>query len=131
MNNEEFLNQIKSKCPKLYSHLIYIESGSGWNLLLEKLSITIENEIERIAKTDPIAAEQLYVVQIKEKFGGLRFYMSHSTPFIEGAIHLAEYLSFRICEDCGGNAPGTKSIGGWIVTRCDPCYEQAKKGREF
>ena len=61
--------------------------------------------------------------QIKEKYGGLRFYYSGGDIYIDGLTSLAESLSYKICEDCGS----TKDIGytkGWIATMCQDCYEK-------
>lgn len=60
--------------------------------------------------------------QIKEKFGGLRFYYSGGDKVIHGMVSLAESLSYKICESCGS----TKNIGrtkGWITIMCQECYE--------
>ena len=55
------------------------------------------------------------IEQVKEKFGGLRFY---AVPWVE-AITEIEDRSLTICEDCG--APGEPRKGGWIRTLCDGC----------
>jgi hypothetical protein len=61
--------------------------------------------------------------QIKEKFGGLRFYYSGGDDYIDGMTSLAESLSYRICEYCGT----TKEVGitkGWNITVCSSCREK-------
>ena len=63
---------------------------------------------------DPIT--QVVAQQVKEKFGGLRFYYSGGDDTIHAYVTFAEYLSERTCDVCG--APGKQSGGGWIVTRC-------------
>ena len=65
----------------------------------------------------------LQIDQIKEKFGGLRFYYTGGDNTIDGMVSLAEGLSYRICEDCGT----TKNIGrtsGWIRYICLECHEK-------
>lgn len=61
--------------------------------------------------------DQVEAVQVKEKFGGLRFY-TDCVPddYIRGLISLAESLSVRTCEVCG--APGKQGGQGWIRTLC-------------
>lgn len=55
--------------------------------------------------------------QIKEKFGGLRFYIGGGTDAVHGRIRIAESESDRTCDECG--APGEKDYSkGWILTRC-------------
>lgn len=63
-------------------------------------------------------------VQIKEKFGELRVYMSYYNEEIEKFINEAEELSRKTCERCG--APGEQKGGGWIVTLCDECDKKTK-----
>lgn len=55
--------------------------------------------------------------QVKEKFGGLRFYHVNGDEFVMGAVALAERMSYTICEECG-NA-GRRRGGGWVRTLCD------------
>jgi len=57
------------------------------------------------------------IVQVKEKFGGLRFYVS-TLP--EGGIDVMskyEALSYNTCEVCGKH--GLLRGGGWYKTLCD------------
>jgi len=55
--------------------------------------------------------------QVKEKFGGLRFYTNGYTDVIQGMISMAESMSYRTCEVCG--SPGRSNSYGWISTLCD------------
>lgn len=57
------------------------------------------------------------VDQVKEKFGGLRFYIGSGSNEIFDRIAQAENDSNRTCEVCG--APGVSRRGGWIRTLCD------------
>jgi hypothetical protein len=57
------------------------------------------------------------VAQIKEKFGGLRFYIGSGTQAIFERISKAEEESYTICETCG--EPGKLRGGGWLKTLCD------------
>ena len=85
---------------------------------------TIQDVIDRRAKsiesgfTDPDKRiPQVTATQIKEKFGGLRFYFIGGDDVTRGAIELAESMSFRICEQCG--KPGRPRNDGWVQTLCD------------
>lgn len=89
--------------------------GKGWNGLIENLCHILSDYLEH-SVPEEIRGE-MYVVQVKEKFGGLRFYMNQETPYITGAIALAESMSFQICEQCG--APGKPRTGGWVRTLCE------------
>ncbi len=70
--------------------------------------------------------------QIKEKFGGLRFYVSGSDKYVDDLISKAEDLSYQTCEFCGSNDDIMHS-SGWIVTACKKCIESNDrlKGRSW
>lgn len=57
------------------------------------------------------------VLQVKEKFGSLRFYTRRSTPEQRSMIYFAELMSGDTCDVCG--APGKAGGKGWIKVRCD------------
>jgi len=61
-----------------------------------------------------------YIYQIKEKFGGLRFYVDGTTELLD-FIDEMEAKSLTICEHCG--KPGKPRYGGWVLTMCDECYK--------
>jgi hypothetical protein len=62
---------------------------------------------------------QVVAAQVKEKFGGLRFYVSGGDVHTSAMINFAESLSYKICEDCG-RTDELVAIGGkgWIKTTC-------------
>ena len=63
------------------------------------------------------------ITQVKEKFGGLRFYYDGGDNVISGMVSLTESLSYRTCETCGS----TKDVGqtkGWITTICKKCVKE-------
>lgn len=57
------------------------------------------------------------VEQIKEKFGGLRFYYQGGNDEISGMVRMSEIWAGRTCETCGNK--GERRSGGWIRTLCD------------
>lgn len=68
-------------------------------------------------KIVPEACPQVVAIQVKEKFGTLRFYYYGGDDVVNGIERMAESMSARMCETCG--APGTARGGGWIQTLCD------------
>jgi RNA polymerase-binding transcription factor DksA len=92
--------------------------GFGWWPLLDQLCADITKELE----LDTDLRDMFRVDQIKEKFGGLRFYTSAGNDAINKLIHEAEEKSYTICEDCG--APGKPRNTNWRKTRCDKCHEE-------
>ena len=94
------------------------ECGDGWFRLIDQLSSDI-TAIDNLDGTTTIA------VQVKEKYGGLRFYVSGGTEAVFEAIDKAEDLSLKTCEVCG--EPGTIRDGSWVYTMCDKCWEKKEK----
>jgi hypothetical protein len=69
------------------------------------------------------------VCQVKEKFGGLRFYINEGSDQIFKRITQAENDSYTICEVTG--KPGElRTDLGWHTTLCDEEYEKRKKRNE-
>ena len=63
------------------------------------------------------------VTQVKEKFGGLRFYINGGSDEIYDKITEAEKLSHETCELCGKKGELRTKIR-WFTTLCDEHYEQ-------
>jgi len=89
--------------------------GNGWYDIIDELC----------AKLEPLG---VVAGQIKEKFGGLRFYVEAMTINGDGAdkvrkaINEAEIKSYQTCESCG--KPGERRGGGWIQVLCDECFNK-------
>lgn len=62
------------------------------------------------------------IFQVKEKFGGLRFYTDKAHPIVDAAITLAESKCETICEICGEE--GKIRNLPWIKTLCDRHYQE-------
>lgn len=78
---------------------------------------TVEQEINRATyRTPAISVPQVVAEQVKEKFGGLRFYYRGGDRYIEGLVTMAESMSYATCEECGN--PGKPNKIGWIRTLC-------------
>jgi hypothetical protein len=67
---------------------------------------------------------EMFAVQVKEKYGTLRFYMSASTDEINDLISDAEALSSQTCYVCGDN--GKMRGETWYEVKCDKCYGDNK-----
>lgn len=57
------------------------------------------------------------VIQVKEKFGGLRFYVNDLPEGGFDIISKYEALSYKTCEKCGNE--GVLRSGNWLRTLCD------------
>ena len=123
--------QLFEKYPKIFSNLKYTECGDGWYDIIDSLCAVLQNEADNVAYRLPEEekeASQPLAAQVKEKFGGLRFYIYGGNEEKWGAIRMAQAMSFKVCEDCGNR--GHKQPGAWIRTLCDPCQE-ARATRKF
>lgn len=83
--------------------------GDGWFGLLLEASLALEALNLRIE-----------AVQVKEKFGTLRFYIGgpdFNDERVQAIVRRAERRSAVECEECG--AAGKGRGGGWIRTLCD------------
>ena len=129
MNNEtkydEFAARMEHQFPLLFQDQYGgFAVGEGWWPIIEVLCHRIQNHIDSrnhyVQKFPDLGyapVEQVIVRQIKEKFGGLRFYYDGGDEYIAGLVSMAESWADRSCEECG--APGKHRGGGWIRTLCD------------
>ncbi len=88
------------------------EVGDGWFDLINRLCARLQ------ALSDECGAPQAVAVQVKEKFGTLRFYVRPSNDEQMAAIAAAERESKDICETCGTAGRLVVANGCWM-TRCD------------
>lgn len=94
--------------------------GDGWEKIIYNLS-------KKITELDP----NVEAVQVKEKFGGLRFYIGSviqdKADEVYDAISEAESESFKTCEYCGTKENVTTKGPGWIKTLCNDCRKERSK----
>lgn len=116
--------------------------GDGWFQILFDLSKKIEEalkEKDRLngglktnATREPRTShlKDFRVVQVKEKFGGLRFYVSQNfDDDVRQLIADAERQAGVTCEDCG--KPGSlRNKSGWVFTACDEHGKDATPQKE-
>jgi len=59
---------------------------------------------------------------VKEKYGGLRFYLSSSTGEYLDMTYEAEKESTETCETCGKPGSPKTPEGNWVKTVCNTCH---------
>lgn len=125
-----FLYQIDEWNDELFGRFGF-ECGEGWFGLLDRLSAKLTELFSDLPHED-----WPRVVQVKEKFSTLRYYIDYPVELtkefrskIDSAVAVAEAESAKTCEVCG-NA-GRRHGGGWLITLCD-LHAQARRdsGRE-
>ena len=128
--DQKLQDQLYKKYPKLFVQHTEpmtetcmcwgLDCGNGWESLIRMLCSLLQFDI------DHNNHKQIEAVQVKEKFGTLRFYVNGNDAKQEGYIDFAEFLSGSICEECGSNK-NVKQTKGWICTRCSDCMKKVKK----
>ena len=98
---------------------VAIECLNGWNRLIEPIVDYINWYNETALEEDKI-----HIKQIKEKFGGLRFYTDKKTEQLNNMIEAAEQESIHTCEICGSKHDIGQTADGWITTCCRKCIQE-------
>ena len=128
---EAFAKEMHDLYPEMFAHPYGgISVGPGWWPIIASLCRNIQGHIDwkneqcdKYGRGD--GCVQVTVAQIKEKFGGLRFYADGGDDTTDGMIRMAEAWAAHACEECG--APGTMRHGGWIRTLCDKHEEERQQ----
>lgn len=110
--NDQMKTEFTDRWPKWFTY--QSAPSCGWTALLLKLCEDLES----------VVGEDFRVLQVKEKFGGLRFYVGGATEAAHKLIAEAEAQSYLVCEVCG--APGKMRGGHWYKTLCDE-HEKARQ----
>ena len=101
--------------------------GDGWYDLIDNIG----KQLVRMGVEKNVVADQ-----VKEKFGGLRFYYTvymdgideNTRNEIDDIVSNAEGESYKVCEKCGTRDAVTVNSVGWIFTLCGSCREKINKG---
>ena len=139
--NKHYENYLMRKYPLLYPKETFrggFAVGDGWFNIINALSAelcykytsakhryeyalnknqsqvdidTAKHEMIEAGKTHPRA------VQVKEKFGGLCFYVDRTEDDHWQLIRFAECLSLKTCEECGKRGKLRKL--GWLQSLCN------------
>jgi hypothetical protein len=114
---DAFEKRMKQRFPKMFSQPYGgFAVGPGWWPIIESLCGQIQHYLDWKNKQSEVVP-QVTVAQIKEKFGGLRFYYDGGDDVVDGMVRMAESWANTACEECG--APGQGRNGSWIKTLCD------------
>jgi hypothetical protein len=125
--NPQLQDKLFKKYPKIFAQKDQsmqttamcrgIECRDGWYWLIDQLCECIQGYMVNLK-------DQIEALQVKEKFGGLRFYTNYSDSDVDGMIWFAESLSLNICETCGSTENVTQTKG-WAMTRCKKCIGES------
>jgi hypothetical protein len=107
--------------PHLQNNLMAFgfDCDRGWYKIINEL-------IEKLQNLDDYNGE---LFQVKEKYGGLRFYVSNENDKVSNLISCYETYSEHICEYCGEfYTAKNRSFNGWYKTLCNKCAKKYVKG---
>jgi Zn finger protein HypA/HybF involved in hydrogenase expression len=131
MNN----STIREDFSEFLNECFDFSTEEGWSDLIYNLC----KDVKKIIDDNHINHDALKILQIKEKFGGLRFYIEinpeinaswttemneYVTSQIYNLIHRIENESYGICEKCGNKENATTNKDNWIRTLCPQCREK-------
>jgi hypothetical protein len=150
MDQDQEFEELAKRWPDLIqkSEQEYIGVGPGWHHIIDALFGLLSRDVEEAryqlndALENPMrqydkslselegaletAIKQLpTILQIKEKFGGLRVYTNGTTDIQYAYIEFAAAMASHTCETCG--APGTSRNTGWIKTLCDKHHQEREE----
>jgi abortive infection bacteriophage resistance protein len=108
----ENIDRLIAKYPVVFKHrdkTTYYDLPNGWYELVDNLCAKLSCLLEEELKTTPDTSDAplFYVFQIKEKFGGLRFYFTMNTENenlykqVQTLIDIAEDSSYSLCQETG------------------------------
>lgn len=100
-----------------------IETNKGWSALIEKMCADIDVHMKILA--EPILFQWS---QIKEKFGGGRFYYNGGDDVISKIVSDAENDTYDVCEVCGSRDDVGQTLG-WITVICSNCLNANERMR--
>ena len=148
MNEQQFENLAK-KWPGIFqkAKVTHFDIGEGWITLIDTLcgllSYKLETAQSRLqysidagnlnkedrAMLEAVVAKELEdlptIIQVKEKYGGLRFHVDNSVPEYDNYISFSESMSMVMCEECG--APGEPRSDGWTKTLCERHHRERER----
>jgi len=123
-------NYLIKKFPKLYTECgehpftqFGFECDDGWFRLILWLSRYLQDYIDQQNKWSEkypdkyLPVKQIKVVQVKEKFATLRFYVDGGNERTQAIISFVEYISGYICERSGKTDDIVVNTNGWNKTQ--------------
>ena len=125
---EDFGKYLADTYINIFSKPLWVECNEGWFTIIHELSKQVNEAAEKYPRGS------ISVVQIKEKFGGLRYYLNYENMSdeniqkIEDLVRVAENKSISCCEDCGEPAELCSPRKYWMKTICMKCRDRYDMG---
>ena len=87
-----------------------------WNIVIADLVVIMKKREEWNSDIN------YKVRQVKNKFGGLRFYVDNEDDFLRGAIKMAEIQCSKLCNTCGSYGKQKIQTGSFTPKQCTGCF---------
>jgi len=117
--------EIQEQYKDLFSDKFYDFSISdGWLAIITSLLKSIKNDI--MYNDMP----EVKIIQIKQKFGGLRVYYDGGDDATRGMVTMAMAIAEETCEDCG-STEDISQTSGYIRTLCTKCKNNHEVERKL
>jgi hypothetical protein len=128
-NHPDTLDKLIEHYPIVFNHLNktgYHNLPAGWYKIMNRLCSELSVILEEALEVNPETPEEplFSVLQVKEKFGGLRFYYMMNTKDdelyrkIQTAVDTAEDTSYSTCQITGNIGVLCKD-GSHYMTLCE------------
>jgi hypothetical protein len=108
----KYPNAFAHRSPNYAFERFGFECSDGWSKIIEPIA----DYLEKYNSSNP---DKVRIAQVKEKFGGLRFYCHGGDAKLGKLIRKAEEESYSVCEECGEEASQVKVNKIWIRTLCE------------
>lgn len=93
----------------------------GWRIAFgEKFAADLQEVINKLSEEK---RDEIWITDVKEKYGMLRVYFSYYTDELDRVLRKYEKLSTRTCIKCGRQA--TKISKGYTLPWCDDCAKES------
>lgn len=123
-----FTGEVMEDYDYSWTELDGVETPVGWDLLLLML---VEEIKQCLDKAD--YADKYRIMQVKEKFGSLRWYDNGAPKEIYDELQdiIGKYgvISEHVCHKCG-KPDSPLSNGYWIYTLCEDCWNKNERNSD-
>ena len=105
-----------------YTHTELISLPPGWE---KAFGMQLLEDLKQVLIKENML-EQYRILEIKEKYGSLRWYGNIETAKITELLYKYSYLSLHTCVICGKiNVPLYDD--GWVSPYCEHCFKEQRK----
>ena len=140
MKQPKTFEDLIEKYPKIFElmndgyYRISSDIPTQWIYIVDQLCYSMQNRIDNVTiyggEFKMTVPPQIVCEQVKEKYGGLRFYTHGGDKEMEGMISMAEDMCWNTCEECGSHENlGTTT--GYMIRKCEICANKVSNNLKW